>query len=208
MSLPKLKIVKKFVLNDLGHYRYYSPYYNPDTKTKVLAPSIDLNKSFFETEKQLCQYILSVYGPGEYRLIAWKIGRKGCWTFWKGEITADGFIFFIKTTNTSKVIKKLKKQLLTADDDKKATINEEIDFEKELKPFQEAKNYGFVPYLKPSGKRGTFIRWEDEYLIPKEEFDYWQEEKNKEENTKNAADDWGIDKKTRKEVKQSFEQWQ
>lgn len=210
MNLPKLKIVKKFVLNSQGHYRYYSPYYNPDTKEKVYAPKLDLNRTPIQTEKELCYILYKNFGPGEYRVIAWKIGRKGCWTFWKGEINDEGFVMFVKKSNTLKNIEKLKKKIaMASDEDEKDGYKEEIDLEREFKDYQEPENYGFTPFLKASGKRGIFVRWEDEVLVPKISFDSWESNDDKVaiKVTKGQTDDWGITKKGRKEIKEEFEKW-
>lgn len=169
MIMPKLTIVKKFVISRLGHYRYYSPYYNINKpKIKPKALTIDLegnsdyyNASFIKTEKQLCKFIYDSFGPGEYRVIAHLKGRKGSWTFWKGKIDDLGFSFERREIVNNREITKLSKELNTVEsEDEKQIIKEDIEFEKEFALLSKTR-YGFAPFLVQAVRRGDMFMWND-----------------------------------------------
>lgn len=158
-SRPKLTIEKKFFV-DNTHYRYYSVWYNPNNKQKVDTIVINLeddgddkypNCSFIKTERDLCEYILSNWGDGEYRVFGHLKGKKGFWAFGHWGINEEGFIF-------------LKKE--------KSNSWEELRGE---------SRYGFIPFLTPSSRRGNFTMWSDINLqLTENDFEEWgkDEEEN------------------------------
>lgn len=213
MERALLKIVKKLPVDNNGHYRWYAAYCSSPPKTKMRAPMFHLDTSTIKTEKDLCKLIYNNYGTGEFRVMAWRKGHKGMWTFWIGEITEEGFFFRLRKSDTSKSIDKLKEQLATAkDDDEREFILQDIEFEKEFKDAAKSSgvSYGFAPYIKSSGKRGTFIRWEDpDYNeVGENKLENWRnEEQIVKKVEKGEIDEWGILKQGRKEVAETFEKW-
>lgn len=148
MLRPTIMIQKKKIFDNKGWNRYY-------TKAKI-----NLNEVAIITEMQLCKIIYKNFGEGHYMIFAWKKGRQGFWIFWKGDINKDGFVFDIKKRASSYEIQRLREELDEEQDPAmKKFIEEEIEIEKEDK---QLTKYGFLPYLRASGRRGDFIHWENE----------------------------------------------
>lgn len=178
-------------MDNKGHFRFCSPYWNKSNKIRAKAPTFDLddefsnypNIFFIKTEKELCKFIYNNFGSGEYRIIGHIMGRQGGWTFWRGIINKDGFIFFKQQIINKEEIKKLKKEHQMANTwQEKQDKQDEIDFNREIgKLDKQTIKYGFFPYLSPSGNRGQLIFWEDDEIIPiKKEFENWGESIKKE----------------------------
>lgn len=195
----KVAVKKKQVLDDKGHYRFYPP---GGKGTK--APMIYFNKvSRVRTEKQLLQLIYSSWGPGEYLLIGYCKGRKGCWVFWRGEVTDEGFIFFKKSYN-KKNVEFWEREIRDSDspedlEELQRNLEEERRSERDI---TKKKKYGFEPFLQKSSRRGEMFFWNDDGLlldvIPQEE-KTWKEENNDETS---KQEEWDYNKK---EVE--FESW-
>ena len=149
MTRPKLSITKKVSFNWI-HYRYYSPYYNPNVKgVRPKAYMIDLEESDIQTERELCLYLHDKFGEGEYWIRGHLKGKKGFWTFWKGIIDDEGFIFFKK---------------------KKP---------KDFNEMRGENRYGFYPFLKSSSRRGMKMFWSDTDLeLPEQEEGDWRKDKS------------------------------
>lgn len=207
-----LKIVKKLPTDNNGHYRWYPAFYKKASRIKLgNAPTFYLNNTIIKTEKDLCYLIYTNYGEGEYRVQAWRKGHKGTWTFWIGEINAEGFMFRIRKSDSTKIIDKLKEKLgKISSEEEKELIIEEIEFEKEFKEVANSNtDYGFAPFLKSSGKRGSFIRWTDVNLLAENPLPIEQWNTNQQVTKVNSGekDDWGILKQTRKQINEDFEKW-
>jgi hypothetical protein len=176
MHLPKVTITKKFLLTAQGHYRWYSPLIDMNHRfpksIRPKMPTFDLDSSpsnyphiSVKTEKELCYFIYKNYGTGEYRLLGHLLGRKGTWTFWKGEINDEGFTFERRDMVNTREINKLKRELgESEDEEEKQYIKDDIELEKELGSYAK---YGFIPFLIPSGRRGELVLWTDEDLPQK-----------------------------------------
>ena len=209
MQLTWLLITKKIVLTDKGHYRFYSPNYHPEItgrlsrKKRPRAPKIYIpDHPEIDTEKKLAKLIYDNWGSGIYRVQAHAKGIGSSWTFWKGEINDRGFRFF-KRDLFSKAQRNWKGELRNAEDEEEKNMISEFirdDFEDSKK---KKTRYGFLPFLKPSGRRGDLILWESLELptqldpmgnpIINEEKD-WGEERLKErleEKKKSIANSWG-----------------
>jgi len=173
MIRPNFTITKKIIISRHGHYRYYShlltyemwkrlkKHQRPKAVTITLDPNDNryLNISHIQTEKQLCRFLFEKIGAGEYRLIGHIKGRQGGWTFWKGEITDEGFCFETRQRSNIREINALKKELTeTNDPELIRVIHEELELEKEV---SFSSKFGFYPYLKPSGRRGDFVTWSE-----------------------------------------------
>lgn len=208
MDFPRLRVCKKYILDAKGHFRFFDSIYNPVTKEKFKAPLYHLETLNIVTEKQFCDWIYKIYGPGEYLVKAWKNGHKGVWIFWRGIINEEGFMFYQKQNNSTKAINKLKDKLAVAnDEDERAMIIEDINLEKEFKDVSNSQWYGFSPFLKHSGTRGRFILWDDSERvveIPQQEQEWKPENKPIEVQHENWS---GEEKKTRKQLKESFDVW-
>ena len=89
-------------------------------------------------------------------------GSKGFPTFWRGEINHDGWKFEIKSLN-KKELEWIEKEMKNVDDEDELEFLKETyeDAKGDLKKILAKKRYGFVPFLKPSGKRGVFNLWTD-----------------------------------------------
>lgn len=184
MPKPKIAILKKVVLNEKGHYRYYSTKYTRGDKVKPKSEMFNLN-NFSEmrpdgtiypilnirTEMQLVRFIFNRYGAGEYRIVGYQKGRCGSWTFWRGVIDEEGWTFFEKNSDMreiNKARKDLKEAEESGDADMKQQAIEDLQFMKEQSK-EESKDvkYGFYPHIRRSGRRGEFHSWDtqDEGLI-------------------------------------------
>lgn len=147
MLRPKIMIQKKKIFDSKGWNRYYG------------NEVIDLNYLPIYTEKQLCAYILNKFGEGHFCVYAFQKGRMGFWIFWKGTVNREGFMMEKRKVKSSEDIQLLKDEYDTEEDsDYKMELGRMITEEERLKDRQK---YGFVPSLKPSGRRGEFTFWED-----------------------------------------------
>lgn len=117
-------------------------------------------KPLFLLKKQLCGLIYNQAGPGHYMVLAFPIkGSPRIWVFWKGEITEQGFMFEKKDNIGGYEIDEMREGL-----DESETSQERALFSKaidEAIATKRKKRYGFIPFLKPSGRRGEFVFWED-----------------------------------------------
>ena len=169
----KVGITKAIVLSAYGHYRYYTPKYDMAIHNKnnkpampIFAVNCDSDKYpiiELRTERDLCWFIFRNYGAGTYRVIAWAKGKRYPWSFWRGEINADGFCFERYNRPWSREINRLRKLLKkTYNVEEREDIKNELIKIKQL-PGSEApiRKPGFIPYIKPSSRRGEFIGWED-----------------------------------------------
>ena len=147
----------------------YSPYFNQNTpKEKPRSPTYDLDNQsnypsiiWVKTEKQLCYFLYKTFGPGIYRILGHLKGRQGSWTFWKGEVTDEGFCFSLRERSNS-ALARLSKELKEAQtDEEKQEIQNDIDDEKEFNSIDKPIKYGYKPYLTPSSYRGEFITWDE-----------------------------------------------
>jgi hypothetical protein len=180
MHRPKIAITKAFQTDEKGHFRYYSALYNPESpEIKPKAPVFDLDDKpsrfphmIVNTEKELIKFVYDNYGIGFYRIIGYIKKRKGNWTFWRGEITRDGFIFAKKETSEQREIEKLKRELDEAETEhERQSIQDMIELDLEIMKLEkDTTKFGFTPFLKPSGRRGQFVFWDDpdEAYIKKE----------------------------------------
>lgn len=183
MQRPKIKILKKFIVDKAGHFRFYSPHYSGKNHKPIapifnLHPVVNYNKNGIpypylniKTEKQLVTFLKDQYGDGIYMMTAYLKGNHGLYKFWHGEINDEGWIMFRKESQTNE-LKKLEIELSRSEtEEEKAMILQEIGDEKELiKDEMKFKRYGFKPFLLSSGTRGIFHSWSepDEGLIKKE----------------------------------------
>lgn len=165
---PKITITKMFLRGNQGHYRFYNPSFNPaNPRAKRPAFTYDLegdsNYPFLniQTEKQLAWFIFKTFGPGIYRVISNLRGWHGAYTFWKGEVTAEGFTFLKREKNESSELHMLTKELNQAEsEEEKEQIRSEMELEKTIMK-QAPTRYGFRPFLRPSSFRGEFVTWEE-----------------------------------------------
>jgi len=188
--MPKITITKAFQRNDRGNFRYYSPLFDPAfPRRKPKAPVFDLDARpskyihmKVKTEKELIRFIYDKFGPGTYRIIAHIRGRKGSWTFWRGQITDEGYQFTQKKSTERRELEKLKQEMEEAEsDEERQSIQDMMDSNKEiLKLDKDTVKLGFVPYLKPSVRRGVFAFWDDPDMGYKdqleEEYGYGEDE--------------------------------
>ena len=173
MKEPKIFIKKKFVLNNQGYYRYYSPYYNYNKKKEVPSVILALNYSsdkydrvFLNTEKELAVFLKENFGSGEYLVFCFAKKRKGFWVFWRGIVNDDGWEFIQRSYDKSE-IKRLEREKFKIIHSKSPQnfdnideLNIEIQETKELeKEISKLSRYGFMPFLKPSGRRGELHSW-------------------------------------------------
>lgn len=188
MRDPKLNIKKKKILNKQGHYRFYT------------VEMLRLDETEIKTEKELLWYIYQNHGDGEYLLIGHAKGKKGCWVFWRGDITEQGFLFYKKRYNRKAVEEW--DELKEGDDDPEIDELKE-ETKREEKEKAKKKRYGFEPFLKPSGRRGEFRFWDqDEFEVnaQQDQIEDWGQFTNE---SKSNLEDWGKPTKS-----QELEQWE
>lgn len=171
MYKPKITITKAFQVDEQGHFRYYSALFNPEfPNIRPRAPVFDLDDKPSEfthlivnSEKELIRFIYQNYGVGFYRIIGYVKRRKGNWTFWRGEITHEGFIFSKKESSEKRELEQLKRELEEAEtEEERQSIQDMIELDSELIQLDRtATKFGFIPYLKQSGRRGQFVFWDD-----------------------------------------------
>lgn len=187
---PKVIIQKKKILNEKNNFRYYSANGkgNPSPKLYLdLEPNIN-------TEKDLVEFIYNNWGEGEYLVIGYAKGVKGCWTFWKGKITKEGFIFLPKTY--SKKEKNYWDKQIREEDDPEEIENLKEVRDQEIQQIKEKakkRRYGFKPFLKKSSNRGEFRFWDDDNLVLKNDEDEEQDKRkwSLENKEKNKLPNWG-----------------
>ena len=175
--------MRKHILDKHGHFRYFGANYNPNIKKlrkkiRPKMPVIDLSlHPEITTEKKLIKAIYDKWGIGEYRLIGYVKGRRGCWVFWKGNITEHGFIFFQNEVKDN-IAGAWDKEINESNDEEERRLYE--DFKKdeisEAQKNNRAKRYGFLPFLKPSGRRGQVVLWSDlePELMARPEIEQWE----------------------------------
>lgn len=118
------------------------------------------------TEKELLYFIFRHWGEGAYRIYGYPSGKgKRPYTFWRGEITNDGWKF-MQREYSKKEIEAMDKDINAAatDEDKafwEQQKQEEIIFQKDI---IKLTPYGFSPHLQISGTRGAFHLWSDPEL--------------------------------------------
>ncbi|MFW6283422.1 MAG: hypothetical protein ACOC1P_05215 [Minisyncoccales bacterium] len=196
---PKIRIQKKKILNDKGHFRFY--FLNGKNKD---IPLLKLEKMpEIKTEKDLLSFVYNHFGPGDYLLIAYAKGHKGFWVFWRGEITDKGWIFYPKNYNRKEINKWDKDISETEDKEEKEVLKEmKEEIKKEEKARNKKRRYGFEPFLKRSGNRGEFRFWDDDNLVLKPQDDEevvkkdWSVLPNQKEE--NKLPDWGFKPKEEK----------
>lgn len=167
---PRLRITKKIVLDNRGHYRFYSPLYpskrqfivtlNPETEyNKFGEPYPFLN---IETEKQLALFLFQHFGEGIYRLFAYLKGRKGLYTFWYGEINPEGWMFFNKEYEKEDLYD-IDKEMNNVESEEERLELEELRhvLEEKEKNRTKKRKYGINPFLKNSGRRGSWHTWDE-----------------------------------------------
>jgi hypothetical protein len=175
---PKIMIQKKFILDAKGHFRYNSPSYslaNRKYKPQSIVLNLDPISQYhrhtgeeypqinLRTERQLVYFIYSNWGPGTYYVTAFLKGREGSWVFWKGDMNEDGWIFENKNYKDPDV-KQVENEIARAQsEEEKDILQEDLDFFKEMaKEEKKATRYGFLPFLRSSGKRGEFHSWNED----------------------------------------------
>lgn len=178
---PKIRIEKVVTRQD-RHGNDFNRFENVHPKVLRLDDMKEI-----KTERDLLLFIYNNWGPGVYHIIGYAKGREGFWSFWKGEITNGGWIFFQQQYNR-KEVKEWEKMLEGNEDDPE--MQRIVEEEKEeAKRKRKSKRYGFDPFLKRSGRRGEWHRWEDEKL-----------EKEMDGNMKETAkEDWNIKNKKNNE---------
>jgi hypothetical protein len=175
MPKPKIAIMKKFMLSDGKHFRFYSAAYDGRSKKSRprpivfnLEPVTEFNKRGeaypilnIHTEKELAVFIRDHFGYGEYWVYAMVKGREGIWTFWRGSIQQDGWIFYIRDAYRQD-LEKAERQLQEFEPDDQDYLM--AGFQNELKQEHQRnkrKWYGLHGFLRPSGRRGQFNMWEE-----------------------------------------------
>ena len=144
-----------------------------------------LDISFIQTEKQLCRFIFAHWGKGIYCISAHLKGRCGIYTFWRGEINENGFVFYLREYPQNRELNKLKRELRNSNEEDKSIIYEEMEMEKLDKEITGMSRYGFYPFLKPSSRRGQFIMWDEpEIEIINKEDEKWDDNLNKDADNK------------------------
>lgn len=176
MPRPKIAILKKFMLSDGKHFRFYSPLYNGRSRKNRprpivfnLEPVVEYNKRGeaypildIHTEKQLVTFIRDNFGYGEYWVYAMVKGREGLWTFWRGSIAEDGWIFHQKQYDRSEITQIDKEIALATTEEEIALLEDSKAFFSDMaKEDAKGKRYGFMGFLKSSGRRGQFNMWEE-----------------------------------------------
>lgn len=193
MAKKKLTLgfYRKIDTDDKGHYRWYGANYDPlihkDKKKRPKLPTINLyDYPNIKTEKDFTKFIYNNFGEGIFMVLCYK-GRENTFVFWKGEINKRGFLFYKNTLSKKEIRgwKKIKAEELASGDIESAKLSEKIieEIKKESKEQKNKGRYGFLPYLRPSNRRGEFMRWNDEEIKLKEHkwgSDFKKENENKE----------------------------
>lgn len=200
MKKPKIGIFKLYVFEN-GHSRWFGAELTTmiergifplnelrnKRKKRPKLPVWDLKiMPEVSSEKQLLSLIYDRWGNGRYMVIAFG-GRANTFVFWKGSITEDGFIF---TPNQydRRELNQLKLELAyerkSGDSELMQMTKEIMDESKQYaKEVKRRKRYGFHPFLKSSGKRGSLILWNTQIMTQPNTS--WGLEKKKEQ------EDWG-----------------
>ena len=203
MTRPKITITKLFRRGSLGHFRYYSPFFDPSTQTSQQKPkaiTFDLEGgdnrygdiSFIKTEKELCKFILDNFGDGIYRVIGHIKGRHGAHTFWRGEITREGFVFFKRDVSVMGIKKLMREMNQATTEEEKIELQQEIDVEREINNLNKPDKHGFTPFLLASSRRGELVSWDTpDFAYQKREAalqqDLWNMPINKKEEEKDST---------------------
>lgn len=117
------------------------------------------------TEKELVHFIKNNWGFGNYSVIAHIKNRNGAYLFWKGDITEDGWVFNQKETlnqQEKKEIEEYEKDINIAEDEEEVGINKMLIDSVKQEAKERKNRYGFQPFLKPSGVRGSVNFWHEE----------------------------------------------
>lgn len=175
MPRPKIAIMKKFILADGRHFRFYSPLYDgrsrkgrPKPIVFNLEPVIEYNKHGdpypilnIKTEKELVVFIRENFGYGEYWVYGMLKGRSGIWTFWRGALEPDGWIFTMRDGMRQEA-DKIEAELLNFEPEQQEAIRDGLMQELHSERQQaRKKRYGFYPFLRASGRRGQFNMWDE-----------------------------------------------
>lgn len=173
---PKIAILKKFLLSDGKHFRFYSATYDGRNRLQRprpivfnLEPVVEYNKRGeqypilnIHTEKDLVMFIRDNFGYGEFWVYAMLKGREGIWTFWRGSIQEDGWIFSAHEYKRSDVERIDVEMANATSEEEKLTLQQDREFAVDLaKDENKGKRYGFSPFLRPSGRRGSFNMWDE-----------------------------------------------
>lgn len=156
-------MIQKQIKFPNGKERFRSPYVDLRLKEKdrnykqFVGDLSGTNPKYYDlssiqTEKQLCEFIYDMFGAGYYLVLAF---QKGIFVFWRGSVDKDGFCFEKRDIRQNKEYAGLKKE------EGESWVSEAVAF---LRKEHKEKRYGFYNNLRPSGKRGTFVSWNEEYF--------------------------------------------
>lgn len=146
----KNRVIDVIALGDTQQY---------NRKTGDPYPTFNL-----KTEKQLVQLIKERYGKGRYAVVSNHRGK--FYVFFKGTVDETGWTFEPQNY-MKKEMEWIDKEIDKAEDDEDINFweAEKSQIKEDLKKEKKSR-YGFEPYLKPFGRRGTFHHWEDD-PVPK-----------------------------------------
>lgn len=117
------------------------------------------------SERDLAWHMLNAFGGGEYFVKATVKGHRGFWTFWRGEVNRDGFIFFNNDSKPRGIKRMLREASMASSEEERQEALSQINDEKAIaKEEKHLKRYGFYPFLRSSGQRGEMHYWNDEGL--------------------------------------------
>lgn len=175
MPRPKIAILKKFMLSDGKHFRFYSPRYDGRSRKEKprpivfnLEPVVEYNKRGerypvldIRTEKELVSFIRDNFGYGEFWVYAMLKGREGIWTFWRGSIQSDGWIFQMREFMREE-LQHVEAEIINFEpEDQETARNMMINEIHEERQRRKRNWYGFQGFLRPSGRRGQFNMWDE-----------------------------------------------
>ncbi len=146
------------MLNQAGHFRHYQMGFYSLDQNDTRYPFLPI-----QTEKQLVTFIYTQYGAGQYSVRAFLKGRRGMWIFWAGIVNEEGWQFnnrFQESSDIRRINREIKEAIDSGDEELVKGLKEDLDFQKEedVRGAKE-KKYGFAPFLRSSGKRGSFHMW-------------------------------------------------
>ena len=163
--------MKKILVDKNGHFRYYSPYgrgmkapmFNLENNNDLDSYGVTYPFLNVYSEKQLAWFIFQNYGEGDYIVRAYLKGKRGSYTFWKGEVQNEGYRADRREV-IDKEVERMRDQLAkTQDADEAESLKEDINFFKDMaKDEKGSTKYGFAPFLKSSGRRGEFVGWNED----------------------------------------------
>ncbi len=175
MRDPKILIRKRRQLDDAGHYRFY----RVRDGNGMIVPAIPLdNHPQIQTERHLLKMILDTWGEGEYLINGTAKGRKGFFVFWRGMVEKNGYLFYKKEYDR-RAVAEWDDILDSKDEDDNALLQNVVEEEKKKKFKQ---RYGFLPFLKASGRRGQMNFWNDKSF---------ERSQDSEEESSETDRDWG-----------------